>query len=731
MYTYGQSLLSGHNFRLMLLLRGTWHEQLECSLRVKRLDETLNYQALSYAWGSLNTSGSILIGGARKEITANLEKTLKHLRREKDDVVLWVDAVCIDQENMSERQAQVQIMRDIFSNATSVLAFLGDGWTHFTSNPRRGERQDEFQFYGDSRDKPYLDMFLKNPEHYRNAQLREAFGVFGIISIFAQHYPADYIKTLANLGDEVLHPLFEHFRMVLLSPWWSRIWTFQEIVVSRNTLVRHGDFIAPWKMFTDASKHIGQMRLIPDYQKVLDSFHDTVDKIERSRVRWNELILKQPYAGMDLYSLLLSTQKRKSSDDRDRVYALLGLTSGNPDMPPDYHVEVPDVYIRAARSITKSKGTLDVLYSNFGTKSTNDLPSWVPDWGSLVQNEGIAHKKRVYKLYNACKGLKFQCWSSIRHDWDLFFADIDHDAAPDTRNSIVNFFGQLRWLRSEYPSRPYGVEERKETWESILTPRHHHLQIPASYAGRIVAFSDQFLGNVDIRTLGALCSQWRSEISTNPLTWISEFGTPHLDMPTLRSLVFDLDGLHHRLDGDSEIDLLKWWYENQTSDKPQPERFPSRFTSNLNVMSYGRRLFMTETGNIGWGPEGLKRDDQIFVLPGGRTPFIIRGVDRLEGKSTGQLIGDCYLQGAMDGQLIDNDIPADKQTFIIKENIAFEYEDNLNRVYEEIKKTSLVIPGMPAGELERYASSWHEAGLRARDLAKQHGLKLACSISLE
>ncbi|KAK0634143.1 heterokaryon incompatibility, partial [Immersiella caudata] len=82
------------------------------------------YDALSYTWGNLAKTHEMKIGDASLPITTNLYMALRELRR-KHTLTLWVDAVCIDQSNCQERNHQVRMMRRIFSNASSVIVWLG------------------------------------------------------------------------------------------------------------------------------------------------------------------------------------------------------------------------------------------------------------------------------------------------------------------------------------------------------------------------------------------------------------------------------------------------------------------------------------------------------------------------------------------------------------------------------------------------------------------------------
>ncbi|KAI8225327.1 Heterokaryon incompatibility protein 6, OR allele [Colletotrichum sp. SAR 10_96] len=82
------------------------------------------YEALSYAWGSTDQSETITANGQILHVTKNLYSALEHLRQ-KENRILWIDAICIDQTNLQERGHQVGQMSDIYRQADQVLVWLG------------------------------------------------------------------------------------------------------------------------------------------------------------------------------------------------------------------------------------------------------------------------------------------------------------------------------------------------------------------------------------------------------------------------------------------------------------------------------------------------------------------------------------------------------------------------------------------------------------------------------
>jgi len=111
----------------MTLLPGSGKGVISCTLNRVACNDlpSTAYAALSWAWGDPNITRTILVGGHDKEVPINLKAALWHLRHAYEPLLLWVDALCINQADAEERGHQVQIMGDIYRGADRVLVRLG------------------------------------------------------------------------------------------------------------------------------------------------------------------------------------------------------------------------------------------------------------------------------------------------------------------------------------------------------------------------------------------------------------------------------------------------------------------------------------------------------------------------------------------------------------------------------------------------------------------------------
>jgi Heterokaryon incompatibility protein (HET) len=147
-YKY-QPIDHDNEIRILRLLRGKKGDALKCTLFPSSLRSTRStsklkcyeYCALSYVWGDNKVTDQLTVYDDFRErdgflprtrlpytlyVWANLAAALQNIRRDNEDVNLWVDAVCINQADDEENYAQIGLMTRIYTDATSVRVWLGD-----------------------------------------------------------------------------------------------------------------------------------------------------------------------------------------------------------------------------------------------------------------------------------------------------------------------------------------------------------------------------------------------------------------------------------------------------------------------------------------------------------------------------------------------------------------------------------------------------------------------------
>ncbi|KAF1981416.1 hypothetical protein K402DRAFT_319757, partial [Aulographum hederae CBS 113979] len=98
----------------------------QCTLQQHAFADDPLYTALSYAWGDAKETQTIICNGASLQIRTSLEVALRHLRYAEKSVSVWADAVCINQGDVEERNAQVSVMRDVHSKSLDTVVWSGE-----------------------------------------------------------------------------------------------------------------------------------------------------------------------------------------------------------------------------------------------------------------------------------------------------------------------------------------------------------------------------------------------------------------------------------------------------------------------------------------------------------------------------------------------------------------------------------------------------------------------------
>ncbi|KAM6538214.1 hypothetical protein FALCPG4_000095 [Fusarium falciforme] len=287
-------------FRLLRLERGTTLP-IRCSIFEAYLDEPdtlIDYEALSYAWGSNDKSEVIIAEGRVLPVTESLHMALQHLRQEDIDRILWVDAICINQSNVAERGHQVTSMGSIYERATNVIIWLGsvsESAGLLISALNKLQHQVSSQAFRTSKrtDTDWREVWDK----------------------IKGKQPAGRSFLSLGLGLEDL----------TTKPWFTRVWILQEVAKARRaqihctvgTLDAKLFALAPWLLRTEVSQQS---------QAVLD----VMPGPSRQSSWWSE--------ERALWALLWRFRHCEATDPRDRVYALLGIASNmaKESITPDY-----------------------------------------------------------------------------------------------------------------------------------------------------------------------------------------------------------------------------------------------------------------------------------------------------------------------------------------------------------------------------------------------------------
>jgi hypothetical protein len=242
----------------------------ECMLKTVSVMEKPVYDALSYRWGTSSLTRFTIIDGQKKWIRKILWLALFHMRSKDEEQVLWADVICISQEDVLERNHQVQHMRLIYSGAQQVLVWLGQG-----SNK--------------------------------------------------SHLAFDALASMRHLSSEKSFSpsAWEALSTICQRGYWSRIWVIQEIGLASKATIYCGSSSARWE---DFSKILNEAQISKPTQ-IYEIY------ISRARVRESvpaKLELqrrRRKVVECSLYQLMEICQYSLCSDPRDTVCGFLGLAN--------------------------------------------------------------------------------------------------------------------------------------------------------------------------------------------------------------------------------------------------------------------------------------------------------------------------------------------------------------------------------------------------------------------
>jgi hypothetical protein len=291
-FKYSPFDLERPGIRLLRLLKGE-DPLIECELFQAWHDgdetDSIPYEALSYTWGGTDMSASVQIGLQVHNVTENLYLALQHLRYRDEDRILWVDAICIDQSNLQERGHQVNQMKNIYSKADRVLIWLGpatDDTDILLDSLKQLERKSRRHWTIE--DNRWL-------ETWSSLQLEMQTGYW----------------DLANRQVAGLKSLLER-------PWFKRVWILQEVANAGRATVLSGTKSVSARVFAIAPLLL-KVHPKPHCQALLD----IMPGWSRESSWWS--------AQRDLRTLLFKFRASEAGDARDRIYALLGISSDGQD----------------------------------------------------------------------------------------------------------------------------------------------------------------------------------------------------------------------------------------------------------------------------------------------------------------------------------------------------------------------------------------------------------------
>lgn len=299
------------------------------------------YQALSYAWGEDNPAHEIKVNGEIFYTRSNLYvflQTYQNNTRPVDRQFLWIDQLCIDQNNTAEKNSQVQLMADIYRSGSEVVAWLGPATEHtqLASWVLRLLECD-YKLLHEYKDINRDQQLIGSPRQFFEDLM------FYIPARRGSPYPSPTENGVVLRGS-----CRAAIRNLLQNRYWTRLWVVQEIMLAQNLIVWWG------------TARITREGLVGLTEKIRVTYRDDV-VIEWSHLhmiltqaRHREIPLGHVATSTvseGLQSLLNTFCGYGCFDPKDKVFGLMGVVRKDSAIVVDYTQSVKAVYLTTVRTM--------------------------------------------------------------------------------------------------------------------------------------------------------------------------------------------------------------------------------------------------------------------------------------------------------------------------------------------------------------------------------------------
>ncbi|KAH7231986.1 heterokaryon incompatibility protein-domain-containing protein [Fusarium solani] len=552
------------------------------------------YTAVSYAWGKNTTSSLLAIGKQIYEVSSTVEQVLRQLQAEDTDTFVWVDQVCINQQDDAEKSDQVQQMRNIYSEAKLVVAWLGpaaDG----------------------------SDMLLKHIESTGDA-------------IWADDHARIFA---AHSNEEGLQAISCAFRSLCKREYWRRLWIIQEFAVANSLRIACGGVMV-WDWNLQALLVYMNRLLNGNHSrsgaKTIDVLSDSMPRAYiTSATSFMEGVVTRRcrywarHGDSDiLFRVLVTTlvlehdyNQPLATNPLDRIFSILHLAQDANEFVDivDYSRTCEDIYREVALIILK-QGHIDLLsYCQFPKEYPN-IPTWTPDWRSQIRSP-CTGPPWLNSFHASANTASRQCVTSPNQHTILLNGTIVSTIVECGSIWDPNWLSPLELAQT--------INYLKEVQAFCARSPRFTLSDEAEVAAAHIAIAacDEENGQEQFQD----CVQaWREVMDYSKGAGSTE------------NRAMEAQGYGHTTKGlAAAAEDLDGWLSSHW------------YTTRLRLL-HARVPILSQSGHVGLVPSNAKTGDRICIFLGGKVPYIIRPSQ--DGSGTFLLVGEAYVYGIMHGELM-------------------------------------------------------------------------------
>ncbi|KAE9373630.1 HET-domain-containing protein [Stipitochalara longipes BDJ] len=625
-YPYQPLDFDTHEIRVLsLTITEIEDELICCTMETMSLIDPKPYYALSYCWGDRHFTDKILLDLGIAIVTESLWLALKAVRRymasldrSPTRIRLWVDAMCINQNNNQERSQQVRNMRQIYSRAEEVFAWVGHGELLSADLPII---LSELILEVSNRNWTSLSKMLENGD----SEVSKAANVF-----FGEKY-------------------------------WRRVWIIQEITVASKVTILYNDCEFRWE---DVAAVLFQLQTYPLNPATAEAIKGAVHLLK----------FRDGYTGQNLiylFDALAWSRRALATDPRDKIFALLGLCHDGPTFVPvpNYKQDLSSIIADMSKMMMTLEKSLDsICLRGVGERENCTLPSWATDWPMIwsgmltIQEEDILkhgftpHSRDPILPGSSHKVLKVR-GTELAVVTKLATAFGTRDMSSSKNSNPSGWLLSTSTLRVQKPaleSNSSKCETRDTIWDT-LTMSFLRVQ------DRVRAHTDSPSPELHINPIDAFESIWRPEgrgaVEDHDLIkWIDDNAWFTVGPWTLRewSQVVDWRQLIDSNIPVKERSTFKLFSSPKSASGRSPQKESSEKDSQRNltdlistlhkVLSSGMRLACIDSDHhcpVAMVHPDVKIGDRLFYLEGCSMPVVLRSADGLY--SPYRVVGACHL----------------------------------------------------------------------------------------
>lgn len=569
-----------------------------CVLTTVSLNNCESFVALSYAWGDGGDTVQLKINGHCHDVSSNLFSALQHLSRMAAKLVIWADAICINQADPRERADQVRMMSDIYKNAEHVLVWLGPA---------------------DADSGLGLDLIRDLGSAYYDTK-----GARQSIESTYENYSSEQDRAWTSIN------------RLLRQEWWGRLWTVQEVAFGNQVSLICGAKSISWNAMYHTARVFQDLDAISRSKFRTAIQHDVLTAVGGLHVAAKLRIWKTETLCNSREQLLYVASHCRAfaaKDPRDKLYACIGLAQPLPGLEIEYLTSFDRVYKRfAIIHINHTKGLAVLREAGIGSSARDpvvSLPSWVPDW--RYRRHSTPLDRSLYQASGESKTCA--SFSSGKLSVKGILVDRVTTALP---HKVIDQDEWLKLALHDQPVtyRPLGIPQLQAYFRTILTdlnfytgtrldPKDINFYKPAiHFAATIRAFQ--------INLLAKYMSKFAEEVQ----------------MPLHQSV---LPYMLQQDDPDVGKAYWEWEGEQQGSGLHRLEEPPiMAYTRHVSSLISRRCFIMTSAGYMGLAPGGTKDGDYVCILMGCDVPLVLREV---EGRDEFVLVGESFVLGMMHGEI--------------------------------------------------------------------------------